>query len=316
MEGKFTKKKGGIRYFFLLAVIVCGLALIKYIKTDGKTDPSLLPLLWLIPLAIGGISVVCILLYNHGAYFRIEDGRIKAKFNWLAKLDCPIEDVVFVNPNLPVQGLTLLFKDGKQAVVSGMENFFEISYALRKQIFSLEKESPEKLMEEIKALQKKRKKQIGVIIAIICAMFALIFVTVALTGGRDLGDFNKTDWIIFSCFIATELLLIIFVLRLADQCGKTTFPIEYRNYRLNGAMILSQPLPPCNAQKVYTDESNDYRVIVSRKAQDESTEYIGQVVNGTEMETVFSTKNFSELDELTGEKQINELIDITENYTL
>lgn len=318
MEGKFIKKKGGIQYFFLLAVIVCGLALVKYIKTDSKTDPFPLPLLLLVPLVIGGICVAYIQLHNHGAYFRIENGRIKTKFNWLAKLDRPVEDVVFVDPSFPVQGLTLLFKDGKRANVIGMENYLEVSEYLQKQIFSLEKEIPKNLREEIAAERKKRKKHLGVIIAGICAMFALIFVTMLLTGERDLGDFSKNDRIIFSCFIAAELLMLIAVLVLADKCGKAKFTIDYLTYRLRGAMILSSPLPEGSVQGVYTDTNNDCRVIVCGNQEDKSIYYTGQFLEDEEeMEllTLAVSKDYADIEE-EFEIPFNELIDITEFFSI
>jgi len=66
---------------------------------------------------------------------------------------------------------------------------------------------------------KTNKYLIGCICAIV-AMFAWIFIAVALTGGREVEEFTKTDRIIMTCFAILEITTVIFALLLAGLTGK------------------------------------------------------------------------------------------------
>lgn len=67
--------------------------------------------------------------------------------------------------------------------------------------------------------EKAKKYWIG-LFAGIAAMFAWIFVAVALTGGRDVGDFTETDKIIMTVFIVVEIFTMIVTMCLAVLAGR------------------------------------------------------------------------------------------------
>lgn len=74
-------------------------------------------------------------------------------------------------------------------------------------------------------------------------MFAGIFITVWLTGGRDLDAFSQTDWVLLSVMGVLEAAICAGLFYVADKCGKQLLPIEWLKYRLRSAAIVSQPLP-------------------------------------------------------------------------
>ena len=76
----------------------------------------------------------------------------------------------------------------------------------------------------------RNKKLLYIIFAFtIIFMFASIFVTVALTGGRDIRDFTDTDKKIFSAFITLEIIDVIACFALAIRIGKISrAPIEQK----------------------------------------------------------------------------------------
>lgn len=64
-----------------------------------------------------------------------------------------------------------------------------------------------------------RKNLIGLCTGILL-MFVWIFATVFLTGGRELEDFSKLDWMIFSCFLIIEITTIVITFVFAIKTGK------------------------------------------------------------------------------------------------
>ena len=67
----------------------------------------------------------------------------------------------------------------------------------------------------------KNKKLIYIIFAFtIVFMFASIFVTVALTGGRDIKDFTDADKKIFSVFVTLEIIDVIACFMLVFRINK------------------------------------------------------------------------------------------------
>lgn len=51
-------------------------------------------------------------------------------------------------------------------------------------------------------------------------LFALIGLTVFLTDGRDIGDFTRTDWQIFSAFLFASAVDLIAAFYIANRSGK------------------------------------------------------------------------------------------------
>ena len=79
-------------------------------------------------------------------------------------------------------------------------------------------------------------------------MFAIILIAVLLTGGRDLDEFRKLDWIIPGIMGFIEIVTVVGLFYAAQQCGKLLLPIEQLRYRLRGAIIATHPLKYTTAQ--------------------------------------------------------------------
>ncbi len=69
-------------------------------------------------------------------------------------------------------------------------------------------------------MNKEAKKRMIIIISAIALMFVWVFVTVFLTGGRDISDFTDTDKIIFAGFVVVEILTLGFVIVYAAKTQK------------------------------------------------------------------------------------------------
>lgn len=254
-----------------------------------------------------------IMFFNFKAFLSIEDGYIKGKYHYFGKIDCKVSDVVFVMPQ--INTLWILLKNGKRHVIMGIENPWPLATEIRRQIFTMETQSPESLRNKLQAEQIAWKKKLFWVLGGIAMMFANIFIAVALTGGREMYDFSKLDWILFVIMGVIELITVVATFCLAKQCGKHQLPIEHLKHRLKGAYIASHPLPPGNVKRIYTDENNTGRVVVCGFPNDGSVYCcIQETVGNLQFETVHTTKVYANEDILAEDADFNMYIDITDHF--
>lgn len=308
MDGVFIRKKTNI---WLVLLLLCGIFfVILYIflnMVDSEATSELLTFL-IMGITCGLIAIPSMLL-NHGAYIHVEENAIKAKYHWFGRLNCNIDDVEFVLPQ--INTLTILLKSGKRHVILGVENSWALGAAIRRQSFEIEKETPDSLRQKLSQAQAIRKKELWWVLGGIALMFVNIFIAVLLTGGRDLNEFSQLDWILFSAMGAIELLTLIGLFYAAQRCGKHLLPIEQLKYRLRGAIIAAHPLPTNNTTAVYTDENHTGRIVVSGFPNDDSVYYcVQKIVGNFELETVHTSEIYESTEELP-EEGFSALIDIT-----
>ena len=308
MDGIFIRKKTNAWHILLLLCGIFFIALYIFLNiVDSEATSELLAFL-IFGILLSFFAIPSMLL-NHGAYIRIEENFIHAKYHWFSSIDCNIDEVAFVLPQ--INTLTILLKNGKRHVIMGVENSWPLSSVIRRQNFSFEAESPIVLRQKLDHVQAVRKKELWWVLGGITLMFANIFIAVLLTGGKDLHEFGKLDWILFAVMGFIELLTLIGLFYAAGRCGKHLVPIEQLKYRLRGAMIASQPLPSNNIKNVYTDENHTGRIIVCGFPNDESVYYCVQEFAGNfELETVHTSEIYDNKDELP-EDGFSTLIDVT-----
>ena len=193
IQAKFKNTKANSITCLLCGIFLMGLFVFLGYKTNQKLQHN-----FLIGIIIGAficLTSIAALLFNFKAYLYVDNGCIKGKYHWFGKIDCNITDVDFVLGQ--GNSLTIQLNNGKRHTIMGIENAFSLSSAIRQNMSFETTEQPIVLIENLNAL-KSAKKQ-GVINVCLCLvlMFINIFVTVFLTGERDLHEFSKTDWIIF-----------------------------------------------------------------------------------------------------------------------
>lgn len=308
MDGIFIRRKTNSWLIFLL---LCGIflaALYVFLNImDAEATGELLILL--IMGILCGFAAITPMLLNHGAYIHIEENRIQAKYHWFGRLDCSMDDVEFAFPQ--VNTLTVLLKNGKRHVIMGVENSWGLGSAIRRQCFAVECEAPDSIKQKLFQAQAKRKKELGWVFGGIALMFVIILLAVLLTGGRDLHEFRKMDWILFSVLGFAEVLTLIGTFCAAQRCGKHLLPIEQLKYRLHGAIIATQPLPTNKAAAVYTNENHTGRIVVCGFPNDESVYYcVQKILRNYKLETVYTSEIYDSIEELPDE-DFSELIDMT-----
>ena len=308
MDGVFTGKKRLILPImcFVGGLIFVGIAIaMNVLDSSVNTDWPFL-LIFGLAYTIGGVAM---LLFNRGAALHVDEDRITARYHWFGRLDCDIDDIAFILPQLNT--LRIRLKNGKQHVIMGIRNPWEVSTFVRRHGFALETEAPDVLHRQLEQIQKARKKELWWVIGLGVLMFANIFIAVLLTGARDMADFTDSDWTRFTIMGIIEALTFLGFFYAALRCGKYLLPMEEAKCRLQSAVIASHPLPVNNVVSVYTDENCSGRIVVCGFPNDEGVYYcVEQFSRDYTLQTVYTSEVYKNTEELPDDG-FAPLIDIT-----
>ena len=270
MEGMFLRKKFNIWLFllFLFGLAFIGMYIFLNI-VDSEATSELLTFL------IVGIMICLVVipswLLNLGAYIHIDETSIKAKYHWFGKIDCKLSDVVFAVAR--VNTLIIQLKDGKTHTIMGIENSWPLCSVIRRNMSFDVTEQPETLNEKLNNLKATKKNGLIYVCSGVALMFIIIFITVFLTGEREMYEFSNTDWTIFAIMCAIEISTGIATFYFAGKTGKNNIPIEKLRYTIQRRIIETQPLLPGFVIAVYTDENYTGRITLFGYPHDRAVYY-------------------------------------------
>lgn len=257
MEGMFLRKKFNVWLFLLF---LCGLAFIGmyiFLNIVDPTATSKLPTFLIVGIMIC-LVVIPSWLLNSGAFIHIDEDSIKAKYHWFGKIDCKLSDVVFAVAR--VNTLIIQLKDGKTHTIMGIENSWPLASIIRRNMSFEVTEQPETLNEKLNNLKANKKNGLIYVCSGVAFMFVIIFITVFLTGEREIHEFSNIDWTIFAIMLATEIATAVATFYFAGKTGKNNIPIEKLQYEIQRRIIETQPLLPGFVIAVYTDENYTGRI--------------------------------------------------------
>lgn len=257
MEGMFLRKKFNVWLFLLF---LCGLAFIGmyiFLNIVDPTATSKLPTFLIVGIMIC-LVVIPSWLLNSGAFIHIDEDSIKAKYHWFGKIDCKLSDVVFAVAR--VNTLIIQLKDGKTHTIMGIKNSWPLASIIRRNMSFEVTEQPETLNEKLNNLKANKKNGLIYVCSGVALMFVIIFITVFLTGEREIHEFSNIDWTIFAIMLATEIATAVATFYFARKTGKNNIPIEKLQYEIQRRIIETQPLLPGFVIAVYTDENYTGRI--------------------------------------------------------
>ncbi|MDD6915696.1 MAG: hypothetical protein PUJ07_05435 [Eubacteriales bacterium] len=312
MEGMFLRKKFNIWLFLLFA---CGLFFIGLYIFLNIVDPGVTS--ELLTFLIMGILIILVVipswLLNFGAFIHIDEDSIKAKYHWFGKIDCKLSDVTFAVAR--VNTLIIQLKDGKTHTIMGVENSWPLASMIRRNMSFGVTEQPEVLMEKLNTLKSAKKKGLIYVCCGLVLMFINIFITVFLTGEREMHEFSKIDWIIFAVMCVVEFATVVITFYFANKTGKKNVPIEKLKYDIRRSIIETKPLVFGCILKVYTDYDCTGRIVVFGYPNDETVYYIMQeFASDYSLFKSYESEIYENMDELLVD--IGELIDITDKFNL
>ena len=295
-----------------ITCILGGIFLIGlFIFIDFKNSEATLSGL-LVDLVLGTIFVLVgigFLLFNYKAFFRIDNGLIKGKYHYFGKIDCKLSDITFAVAQ--VNTLIIQLKDGKTHTIIGIENSRPLASVIRRNMSFEVTEQPETLIEELNNLKSAKKKGLIYVCSGVALMFVNIFITVFLTGEKELYEFGKIDWIIFAVMGVIEIATIIITFYFAQKTGKNNFPTERLQYEIQRSIIETKPLLLGNVIKVFADENYTCRITVFGYPNEDSVYYtVHDFASDYTLIKVFESEIYENIEQLSD--GFETLIDITE----
>lgn len=313
MDGIFLRKNFNVHLFLFF---LCGFAFIGLYTFLSIVDPGSsgeLRTFLYVGILLWSFVIPSWFL-NLGAYFRIEGDSVRGKYHWCGRLDCKIDEIAFVMAQ--INTLTILLKNGKRHVIQGIGNSWALATQIRRQSFCPESEAPSVLRKKLETAQSNYKKNLLWTLGGCAMMFLNILIGVLLTGGRDLFEFSTTDWILFTVTCVAELVIMIAAFYFAGKGGRQLLPVEQLKYRLRGAYIMFQPLPPGTVKRVCTDADYSRRITVYGFPNDERVYCcVQRFISDTELRTVRTTDLYDSEEALDEAVDFSPYIDITSHFT-
>ena len=308
MEGMFLRKKFNVWLFLLF---LCGLAFIGMYIFLNIVDPTATSKL--LTFLIIGIMICLVVipswLLNSGAFIHIDEDSIKAKYHWFGKIDCKLSDVVFAVAR--VNTLIIQLKDGKTHTIMGIENSWPLASIIRRNMSFEVTEQPETLNEKLNNLKANKKNGLIYVCSGVALMFVIIFITVFLTGEREIHEFSNIDWTIFAIMLATEIATAVATFYFAWKTGKNNIPIEKLQYEIQRRIIETQPLLTGFVIAVYTDENYTGRITLFGYPNDSAVYYSVQALaSDYTLFRAYTSDVYDSQEELPA--NFETLIDITE----
>ena len=308
MDGVFLRKKFN-GWLFLL--FVCGLFFIGLYIFLNIVDPKATS--ELLTFLIMGILIILVVipswLLNFGAFVHIEENSIKAKYHWFGKIDCKLSDVTFAVAR--INALIIQLKDGKTHTIMGIENSWPLASLIRRNMLFKSTEQPETLIGKLNDLKSAKKKGLIYVCSGLALMFINIFVTVFLTGEREMHEFSKIDWTIFAIMGVVEIATIIATFYFAQKTGGNNIPIEKLRYEIQRRIIETQPLLPGFVIAVYTDENYTGRITLFGYPHDSAVYYsVQEFASDYTLFRAYTSDIYGSQEELPADFET--LIDITE----
>lgn len=308
MEGMFLRKKFNIWLFLLFSCGLCFIGLYIFLNiVDPEATSELLTFL------IVGILIILVVipswLLNFGAFVHIDETSIKAKYHWFGKIDCKLSDVVFAVAR--VNTLIIQLKDGKTHTIMGIENSWPLCSVIRRNMSFDVTEQPETLNEKLNNLKATKKNGLIYVCSGVALMFVIIFITVFLTGEREMHEFSNIDWTIFAIMVATEIATAVATFYFAGKTGKNNIPIEKLQYEIQRRIIETQPLLPGFVIAVYTDENYTGRITLFGYPHDSAVYYsVQEFASDYTLFRAYTSDVYGSQEELPADFET--LIDITD----
>ncbi|MBQ7829025.1 MAG: hypothetical protein IJ345_02000 [Clostridia bacterium] len=223
--------------FLIISLIVVGVCVFVLVK-DSTTMVGDIIACCFIPIIYLSFAIIPF-IYNHKAYLHINDNKIIGKFGLLKRLECDVTDVTFALAKFDT--LHIVLKD-KKYCIRGIENAYAISAFIQQKMPFSPCAVTKEVIENIKKRTKNRKRYIIWVYCLVGLSFVWVFITMFLTGLRDLPEFSQMDWIFFWIMWALEVPTVIAMFVFAIRSRKGNLKFEKQNYEIRRSVLESAPL--------------------------------------------------------------------------
>ena len=284
---------------------VCVLWLCMRWNTFGHADIILMAFIALFCMLMGIVPF----LYNYKAYLKVGKRRIEGKFGFWGRISCDLSEVEYVFAER--LKLTVLSK-GRRYDIRFVKNAYALCVDIQKRMSFTPLNITGDMIKNVKQHNAHRKKDTVMVFVMVGLGYALMFLTVFLTGMRDLSAFSQTDWIIFSIMCILEVIFVVLMFRFALRTGRRFIAFEKAAYQIRRTVIESTPLPETMID-VFTDASYSSRSVLYGDRDSDKVLFVFQMFDEDyRLFDVYQSDNFE--DEVLVGRTREGMIDITETF--
>lgn len=305
MEGIFCNKRWNLisNILGLIAGIFLPALFGSLLIGGALTEPADTAAAWFFSVFGMLVALLCgVSLYvNKKAFIRADEEEVSGYFHFGLALHCRIADIEAISYG--GTGLNLQLKNGKKYNMHNLENAYAIGNYIKRQmpLPPLTALSKEKLLQAVHEARRKRKNCGLSLIGCFVLIFAGIFLTVWLTGGKEMRDFVSGDWRIFGVMVGMAMLLGIAIGLLVRRFVRYSELFQKRQDELHLLVLRTAPLPPGNVLKIYIDADTwpPVRITVCGFPNSDEVYFIAeQIHEDDQLETVQQSQLYRSLDSI------------------
>ncbi len=256
-------------YIFAVLTFLCGTgAGIKFFtwgleEIETEATASIIVLCFSAAVAFFALGCFGFMLFTfgRGAYLRVDNGRVKARYGMNRELDIPIEEV----EDVAVIGRTVHVFTAKRvnsvSAPAGKEDILAL--------LDLGKKPWEINEGAERAAFEKTKKAHAVAMTAVCILLLALVLNVVLcsqlTGGKAPSELTPAEDSMWLAFFFAALLTVVAAFFAADRAGKLTLEKERRMRRIGsyvGYMHRYEGIDPASAIRTVLFDSYRLRVTV------------------------------------------------------
>ncbi len=253
MEGKFVRVVSKRALVFL----VLGAVLLGYL--GGKLfSLEACPELFILLIALWAVGCIFYLgrigmffLNNRGAFLKLEESGISARYGFGKQLQCPLEALSYASVGSNILSLEA---GGMIHDISGLANVGELAAWLKEHVpFIIPKEEKDELLiQRTNATQSRKHNLILTVIFVACAAVSL-FLARNYLQEKDLTALTSSDLLIFGAWLAGGLLGFVAALICVRKVSKAIRLLAVNHDKLRCLAISKTPLPEGDAIGVFYD---------------------------------------------------------------
>lgn len=270
MEGIFTRKisKKALVLYILGAVFLIFAGVKVFSLEAGANLVILLFGVWALGCAVYAASVVAFFLNNRGAFLKMEDSRITARYGFGKELDCSPEELGYA-----AVGANMLTLEAGGVIhdIGGLANVGDLANWLKERVpFVVPGESKEELLSCREAARRSRKVNL-ILGCVFCALAVFLYIIAQhYLKGKDLFTLTSTHIAVFAVYLAGVVIALIAGILCIRKVSHAIRQLTVSRDKLRCLAIAKTPLPEHDVIGVFYD---GYAVRLSLCADPEDRVY-------------------------------------------
>ncbi len=248
------------------------------------------------------VTGLLILFKNHGAYIRVKDKHISARYNWGKRLECEVSDIRFVD--IGVDSLIIELSNGRHYTIPDLENELSLCTHIRDLMgYKPSTANIVELRKKYDSSTKIHRRVYRICLSVVIISVICVLACIFGTGNRDFNELLHRDWIIIDISAAVILISWIIMFVVIFRYGKTLRERPIILFEIQKLVLEQTPPPPGKFIKAYADTFYNLRYTVLGVPDSEKVYCVVEVFcDNLTLLKDYETDEYDSLDELAAQE--------------